>query len=562
MRRRTLLKGATGLLSSMFLPPFLRPAGAERWGAISGVAPTHQFIVRQALAMLGQDPLWSTFSLPSADEITAQDFVFTNPGEQALTGTGPDVPGNSPYSWHYYNPDTWEGKAPEQVGVFFDLMVYDRVHGLDPSKGAAWAAHFLADMFVPYHTFGMPAGELDSFSLNRSWILNQEVCGDPNLMYSSFGPPPAGWGLGHDHTANVQRFNRVSRPGDRGNLDWFDPWYWNGYTEGTVGDATGSHQLWEFGAHQTLAPELPFFSNNQELLRRDSFYDPLWMNFPPLFQDEFWFDQRLAATVYAEECAKRTRASVPALLEDPTIGIAMAVRGVATLFRASMSSLAVAYHSEPLPDGGYKIVGTLHNRNPQASVTNLKVRLYTNTRDGKKGHIITLDGRLGPNAVHEVSWSIPGGEPHDGWIDASGEFEGVPDMGYAKVDFSNPGVEVRRTEPEQPSEESIDPETLSAWQGDWSSVARLQEETEWTAFPVVHVAVDGRTAVIRGPEGQGLSVSVTQGGRCISWMSPFDQRGYARMRACLSPDGDSFTGTIEGVTPGRPFKIDWRGTRR
>ncbi|MEA4951492.1 MAG: hypothetical protein VB107_02330, partial [Aminivibrio sp.] len=85
------------------------------------------------------------------------DFVIVT--ALGKSGPGPDVDGASPYSWHYYNPRTGKGLAPKKVADFFSVMMHKRVRGESQAREAAWAAHFLADMFVPYHVTGMPEEE-------------------------------------------------------------------------------------------------------------------------------------------------------------------------------------------------------------------------------------------------------------------------------------------------------------------------------------------------------------------------------------------------------------------
>ncbi len=226
MNRRSLLKNLASVLGGAILPSFLRPHNAYGWGAISGLAPTHQFIVDRAMRLLSLDPIVQHFNFPTTEEIQSRDFVQV--GLSGLTGPGPDATGNSDYSWHYFNPKTGKGNAPIKAAEYFGQMITQRVWNGDQTWGAAWSAHFLADMFVPFHTVGMPAVEVERLNDSRRYVLSREICGDWQIMYSLFEPPPPQWGRDHDHTANMQRFCASFWPGHPDRVDWFDPWYWNG----------------------------------------------------------------------------------------------------------------------------------------------------------------------------------------------------------------------------------------------------------------------------------------------------------------------------------------------
>ncbi|MCJ7628625.1 MAG: hypothetical protein MUO50_09580, partial [Longimicrobiales bacterium] len=157
------------------------------------------------------------------------------------------------------------------------------------------------------------------------------------------------------------------------------------------------------------------------------------------------------------------------------------------------------------------------------------------------------------------------GEPRIGWIDVAGVYHGIPDLGYAKANFSSPGVEERQPEPEQPAQEPVDPEVLRTWQGEWYTSWRdqaLGPDGSWEPGNVVSVQVDGLAAVVRNDNGEFISTTVTQGGRCIEWDPPSDQSGSARMRACLEPGGNSFTGSFGGLSYGQQVNFDGRGTRK
>ena len=132
------------------------------------------------------------------DQIMAHEGVV---GEMSATldfgghGPGPDSAGASPYSYHYYNPLTDRGGAPGAASQFyFDLL---NPAGRDRAKGAAWAAHFIADMSVPYHIVGMPRDDAFEYAgANRNLIDVRET--GPLILYDNSREgaliPPEGWG--------------------------------------------------------------------------------------------------------------------------------------------------------------------------------------------------------------------------------------------------------------------------------------------------------------------------------------------------------------------------------
>ena len=214
-------KGGTGsayrlLLTLMFLLSF--PSASFSWGAIKNYAETHQYILTEARKLASSDPAFVQ-KFPSAEELMNYDYVIVTP--LGKSGPGPDVDGASPYSWHYYNPRTGKGLAPRKVGDFFNVMMHKRVRGESQAREAAWAAHFLADMFVPYHVVGMP--EEAAWQVFMGGIPMEERETGPAELYSRQSPAPAGWGGGGDFSSALELFLEYPRQTKRS--DWFDPWF-------------------------------------------------------------------------------------------------------------------------------------------------------------------------------------------------------------------------------------------------------------------------------------------------------------------------------------------------
>jgi hypothetical protein len=220
------------------------PSEGVPWGALKEYAETHQYILREAMKLAASDPAFVQ-KFPSAEELVNHDYVLVT--ALGKSGPGPDVDGASPYSWHYYNPRTEKGLAPKKVADFFSVMMHKRVRGESQAREAAWAAHFLADMFVPYHVTGMPEEEAwQSFMAGTP--LGEKETG-PAELYSMKSPPPAGWGEGGDFSSALELFFNEYPPENDEGVDWFDPWYFNGWGGATApGIATGSHGFWEYQA--------------------------------------------------------------------------------------------------------------------------------------------------------------------------------------------------------------------------------------------------------------------------------------------------------------------------
>ncbi len=547
MDRRFLLKSAVGLLGYHLLPPALRPLGASPWSAIAGLN-THQFIVGEAMALLARDPGVPMNTFPSTDQIQNQDWVEVGSG--GLSGPGPDCPGRSDYSWHYYNPRIGRGRAPEKVAEYFSAMIDQRLKGGDSSGSTAWAAHFLADMFVPYHVVGMTIDDAHHLNSIRRYILDDDLCGNWEMLYSpsGWGAAPPGWGGSQDHTANLQWFCRTFLPGNPDRVDWFDPWYWNGYVTrfSQTQYASSSHAVWE-----TMAQASQGFRVESPRLQRQSWYDPLWMNAKPNLGGNPWEAQAWAVRAFAENCAIRTRDRSEAIFMNPSLGIAMAARGVLTLYRASTTALRLSASAEALPNGGYRIIGHVQNSSDRAHVTAADVRLSVQGPSGPSESTLGLGAAIPPNHTGFVSWDIPGGEALSCSMEISADVYGCPDLGYQRFDFSTQGTQLQQPQPEEMPEGGVDPRLASLWNGEWRMSATVEREGRVVALPdwSLEIRIDGVTPRVRPLDGSPthslspVSYSLTDGGRCLRLVDG-NPNGpeTAESRWCLDSSGHSFRG--------------------
>ena len=130
---------------------------AFSWGGVFYWSPTHQVILTEAYNFLSQDPAFQGSGFLSLNSILLNEGVSVGvePGlDPYAIGPGPDANGASPYQWHYYNPLTGKGRAPSAVQMYYKQLI-DLNNKNDKGQAAAWSAHFLADMNVPYHIVGM-----------------------------------------------------------------------------------------------------------------------------------------------------------------------------------------------------------------------------------------------------------------------------------------------------------------------------------------------------------------------------------------------------------------------
>jgi hypothetical protein len=263
-----------------------------------------------------------------------------------LGGNGPDVPGNSKYSDHYYNPLNRagsQGGAAQAVKENFELLVDARLGGrYDVAcQAAAWAAHFLADVHVPYHVCGVPF--MTAF---ERYTLSEAESGPRQLMKhdNELGP---GWGMTNDFAGAVHVFLGKSGMGeDRdGEMDWFDPWYYNGSVASIL---QSSHVSWEIWAYRT------YTQNPNRLYRVDGdfVYHPLWENSPMDIHEEIpWESQVKQAEEFTKKVARNTRDNLADYLGNPVAAIYDGIWSVTTLWRASISALESDVRIEPSPDG-------------------------------------------------------------------------------------------------------------------------------------------------------------------------------------------------------------------
>jgi hypothetical protein len=344
----------------------LLPHVALAWGSVAP-SETHQHILREAFARLRKDPAFSVDKFPALDEIMVHEGVqWTQLG---LIGNGPDAAGKSRYAEHYYNPLTGLGDGPKSTaryyGYLFRAVTGGKAEGA--AKSAAWSAHFLADMCVPYHVVGTTRAEAERIvSTQRAKhpgviYLGHNVTGSDKLVFKWVSPIEAGK---VNFVQPITRFLEKTEPSE---ADWFDPWYFNGNTE-TFMIKTSSHVAWEATpSHVSL--ELHNAASS-------------WTNASPTFKDP-WVGQARQVEALAKTSAKATQKALEALYSKPDPGIQRAIQAVYTMWRSSFSGMRPTLAYSRNSDGTYQVSASIEN-NAADPVKNLKFRLAITNGSAKE----------------------------------------------------------------------------------------------------------------------------------------------------------------------------------
>lgn len=372
----------------------LRAAPAFSWGSLYP-GETHQYIIKTAYERLKADPAYAPNLFPTFGVIKRHEGVeWTAIG---LSGVGPDASGMSAYSDHYYNPATGDGNGPRASAKYYSYLVRENVARKAASeaagKAAAWSAHFLADMFVPYHVVGLPRAKAEKIWRDQS----AKHPGVINLGYSVIGSYKLSYATpikGGDRNFNTELSRFITKT-DPAEADWFDVWYYNGNTD-TMMIKTSSHVAWEAAPNYSpLAPATIVGEYQRRAGQGLPGYSPQWKNADPSFSNP-WDGQARRVSQLAIASATETRKNLESYFDDPTPALAKTVQAVYSMWRSSFSGLrpSISY----LPDGpnSYKVTTTIAN-NANAAATAVQTRLTAQ------------DCALSDQGTKAVKGSIPAG---------------------------------------------------------------------------------------------------------------------------------------------------------
>jgi hypothetical protein len=381
---------------------------------------------------------------------TADDYAV-------IGGNGPDAPGKSKYSEHYYNPRNRagnQGEAPLSVKTWFMELVEAQLEGQYQlgCRGAAWAAHFLADVHVPFHVCGVP----HMVALERNQLTENES-GPRDLMRYNQALAWE-WGRNGDFTNNIGVFFAESRLDSKRTeeMDWFDPWYFNG-----TGDRIlqSSHITWERHAHK-------LYTRGEGYTIDEEFrYHAFWENdYLDIDDPMLWYPQAYQTQVFAEKIAANTRRNLEYYLNNPVISIHASIWSVITLWRASFSALKadVQIQVSKKDKNSLNVYAILSNADSSHAAYDVWARILIITPDGERieGKKKVSEG-LRPRDTDEAQWSF---RPEE-----SGEFKfkveaichydnDLPDLQYAVAEENYRFTAARTYE---------DPKEDSGLEGDW-----------------------------------------------------------------------------------------------
>lgn len=457
------MKGCCCFLGRFFLMTilfvFCSVTNSYGWGAAKDRAPTHNQIVSLAFDYLEKDPGFNSSLFPGKNRTLQNDWVTFSIDGLTVVGPGPDGEGNSRYSSHYYNPIIADGGGPGAISEQLENLL-KALMGLATTdsigKSAAWSAHYLADMNVPYHVVG--TSWKTAFDRKGSSVLDsatvkftpQET--GPHELYTLPGRllpltgPRIGWGADNDFKIAVETFFFFNTPGS--SVDWFDPWYLNGNVDlpsVLARSLAGSHAIWEYWAAKSV-PDHEIRKQLETITSKEKPYDPRWKNKRAKWGDKFHEPVLIAAEQYAQAVALGTRGIILKIWENPVIGIANAVWAVSTMYRGAMTSLESAVSVRTPSPGVHEVIVRLTNGSDINSHSNIDVKFSLN--DG--GSVVQrYKGKIGPNSSGELKLQIENSSlTHiKGKIEVRSDSDKCPDLGYSlehiNVSVDNTGAKAQ-----------------------------------------------------------------------------------------------------------------------
>jgi hypothetical protein len=303
-------------------PLFIHYAGSPSWSWSSTTlyanSPgTHQGMCRMAYDLLRQDPAFAGILFPDLQQILNFSGVDA---DRFGNGLGPDDVRNSFFSEHYFNPrpEINSGRATFAVGEHFRKLRTDMNEANREGMGrlsttarsAAYAAHYIQDMTMPYHTLGVPSNRVPGSAIEMVAFMQNPTCQavmGPNVPSTT------------DIFNLVAIFRQDQRETDN-RADWFEVWYYDGLSAATK---RSTHFTYEWNAVHTQP--LPLRGTSELWLRAHT------------------------AEKFAEETARITRRYTDegGAAFDPKsvlVGklLGLGVQQTYTIWRASFSALRIA----------------------------------------------------------------------------------------------------------------------------------------------------------------------------------------------------------------------------
>jgi len=395
-------------------------SAAYSWGSKAGFN-THYAIAKKAYELLEADPAFEKDRFPTFPSIS-QFEGSTN---------GPDGEGVTEFSEHYYNPKfsypAGMANGAKSAATKYSLLVSELAKGryLEAAEPAAWCAHFIADMHVPFHVSGLSKDAVlslyESHKNDKEPIpLDEKYFISMRLAYKS---------ANHDNNFRSQIENFKDFLKSNARLDWFDPWYYNGYYDYTrVADnlltttyvASSSHVLWEgmAGAIRTAPP-----------------YDLAglpagWQN-PAVDINKPKPDSKALDSIYnlAVSAAEETQYNAGDYIQDASLAFNRAAQRIYTAWRASFSALQAVPNVVQKKD--YYLISVSVLNKAVETAKDVKVRItvgnespqvkdYGDAPGGGKPTLKSADFQVkAPKDKTKVK------------IELTGKFQNTPDLQYA-----------------------------------------------------------------------------------------------------------------------------------
>lgn len=417
------------------------PSNALAWSSVDqmgtrGYWGTHQYLTEKAYQKLKEHPAFRYAKFPALDDI--QRWAGANLDKTGkwpfITqgGDGPDGKVNSKFSFHWYNPITQEGNAPQTVRKYFELLNRGLAgesslrDGLgnesNLARSAAYSAHYLQDMTCPFHVIGRTKNGLSIENFETDDVI---------------GP------YGHITPDNWPRIVRDAMNYGDPNADWFDATYFDGSEMDSV--STSSHFLFE--------AYIPMLVNNSELEKIERKSAVMLRPSSEWKNPNFGMD----AEQFAKHMAKQTRgrigsktspgplwfdtASMNRKLVIPYEDLYRAVQATYTLWRAAFSALWLNSEDivfEKMP-GYQKNRFAAHikvkNLDLASDVRDVKVSFDFGTARGEKTIALIKKNDAEIITVENIGNVTPENHGKTLVITVSGNYDSSPDLGKAHFEF-------------------------------------------------------------------------------------------------------------------------------
>lgn len=517
----------------------------------------HQYVDNQAFDMLKKDPAYldgTRFLLRK--EILAHEGVYNFGG----SGGGPDIDGSTLYAEHYFNPELRQGKAPESTGRHYEDLVralVDRTGG--GPRAAAWGAHFLADMSVIYHVMGCDRATIQKIYADQGGT-NATACHLTPACYGNLDHMSYTWiwSYGSNFLDSVRMYVQeeavtTNAAGVR-YLDYFDPWYFNGWL---MANKRSSHMAWE---------EQVYPNAHRPLGTVPSAYHA-WKNPAPSL-DLPLAALRSNAALLAETTAANTRSKVATWYSDADEALDQAIQTVFTLWRASFSALvpALTFTASSKPDH-YEVKAVVRNVEDDDPATKVQLRLTvlsgaTRVEGDETQSVGDIPAKGQTDDKQTGTWVVKVDDLKNTLVrlEVCGGYAKTPDLQYAKIEQYVQPVEVENSVLFlMDCSGSMQGEKLEATKAAvQATLAKLDEKTEvavmafnegsWTVTPFLVMTPAARAATSRKLAGLGsggstaLAAAIRAAGNAVKYRA----RGKVKRALVIQSDGEETCGGNPG----------------